>query len=61
MAENAGGVHDKCMEVTARMMTALIESGKLPTEDSASVGKYYAELYSWVYGSRMGRLPASPK
>ena len=61
MAENAGSIHDKCMEVTAQMMTALIESGKLPTEESASVDKYYADLYRWVYCSRMGKVPESPK
>lgn len=61
MTENTGNVHELCMDITARMMVALIESGKLPANDAESVGRYYAELYRIVYAVRLGKYPSSPK
>ena len=61
MPERPTDVPGLCMDVTAQIMVALIESGKLPANDSEAVGKYYAELYKWIYGARLGKTPSSPK
>lgn len=52
----ADSTRDKCIEATAQIICALIESGKLPTAEVDTVGSKFTELYRQIRGAVYGRV-----
>ncbi len=59
MAIQPAEIRIACIEATSQIVSVAIENGKLPAEEGTSVGRYFAELYNWIYASAAGTVKAN--
>ena len=49
MAKIPNPTRDMCIEVSARIVSSVISSGKLSETDAVTICKYFGEIYRGIY------------